>query len=559
VSLSGARKVKLSLPARRVWHWFVVGVVATIVWSVTARAQLPKSLSPTSPQPQNEVTNTPQDALGRTTPRGTVRGFLVAAYSNNYEVAAQYLDTRASDKETTLLAKKLFFVLDRRLPAKLNGLSNEPSGTMSDPLDSRRELVGTVASANGPVDIWLERVDRANGLSIWLFSRKTLVAIPDIYDEIDTAAVENVLPDFLLQRFYGFTLFGWLFFLVILPSAYVLLSLVNKLLSPIAGYALRRLKKRPELINPVVLPHPARFLILAAGIQWLLSRYSMSLVVRQVGLITAKMMAILALVWILILINGRCEGYFKRRMERRGRIGAAAILPPARRVMDFIAAMIGFMLILHSFGVDPSAALAGLGVGGIAVALAAQKTLENVIGGVSLIVDEAVRVGDVFKVGDVTGTVEAIGLRSTRVRTLDRTIVNIPNGLMATMALENFSARDSFWLRHIVQIGYGTSPPNLTQILGDVRRLLDQDRRVLPASTRVRFLRFGESSLELEIFAYILAREWSHFLEIQEDLLIKIREIIAKNDAEIAYPVRTVYLRNEIEQEGIAAQALNKV
>jgi MscS family membrane protein len=559
VSLSGARKVKLPWSARRVGQWLVVGVVAAAVWSGAARAQLPKAPSAAGQQPQNQVTNTPEDALGRTTPRGTVLGFLAAASDHNYETAAQYLDTRPHDKEAPSLAEKLFFVLDRRLPPKLNNLSNEPSGSMSDPLDSRRELVGTVASENGPVDIYLERVDRGNGPSIWLFSRQTLVAIPDIYEEIATVAIENVLPEPLRQKYYGFTLFGWIFFLVVLPATYLVLSLFNKLLGAVFGYALRRRKKSPEIANPKILPHPARLLMIAIGIQWMLSKYSMSLLFRQAGSTVAKLVAIVALVWILILFNNRCEGYFRRRMESRGRVGTAAILPPARRVMDFIAAVIGVMLILHSFGVNPSAALAGLGVGGIAVALAAQKTLENVIGGVSLIVDEAVRVGDFFKVGDVTGTVEAIGLRSTRVRTMDRTIVHIPNGLMATIALENFSARDSFWLRHLVNIRYDTEPAVLTRVLADIRRLLDQDRRVVPASTRVRFRRFGRVSLELEIFAYVIARELEDFLEIQEDLLMKIREIIATNAVEIAHPVHTIFLKNEVEQEGIPAQTLHKV
>lgn len=246
-------------------------------------------------------------------------------------------------------------------------------------------------------------------------------------------------------------------------------------------------------------------------------------------------------------------------MERRGRMGTAGILAPARRVVDVIVALIGLMIVLYHFGVNPAAVLGGLGVGGIAVALAAQKTLENMIGGVSLIMDEALRVGDFFKVGDTIGTIEAVGLRSTRVRTLDRSVVNIPNGLMATMALENFSARDNFWLRHLVGIGYDTTPSVLTRVLDDVRRLLEADRRILPASARVRFLRFGQSSLELEIFAYVLAREWSHFLEIQEELLMRIREIIATDGAVIAYPVQTVYLKNEIEPEGNPERPQQKV
>jgi MscS family membrane protein len=559
VSLSDGRQTKSSWSTSRLVYWLCVGVIAGGAWSDAVRAQLPKPPSPVSQPTQNEATEVPEDPLGRTTPRGTVINFLTAAHAQSYALAAQYLDMRPRDKDADSLAEELFVVLDRRLPAKLNNLSNEPNGSTSDPLDSRRELVGTVASKNGPVDIYLVRVDRSNGASIWLFSRETLAAIPDIYAEIHAVAIENVLPEFLLQRFYGFSRFGWLFFLVLLPLGYLALSVANRLLSPLIGYVLRRLKKRPEITNPTVLPHPARLLMIAGGIQWLLYDFSMPLLARQVGSTTAVTMAIVALVWIAILVNGKCEGYFRRRLERTGRIGTAAILAPARRVVDFIAAVIGFMFLLHTVGINPSAALAGLGVGGIAVALAAQKTLENVIGGVSLIVDQAVRVGDFFKVGEMMGTVEAIGLRSTRVRTLDRTIVNIPNGLMATMAVENFSARDSFWLRHLVGLGFDTSPSALNQVLADVRFLLNHDGRVLPSSTRVLLLRFGPSSLELEIFAYVFAREWNHFLEIQEELLMQIRRIISANGAEIAYPVHTVHIKNEMEPVNIPSQMLQAV
>jgi MscS family membrane protein len=559
VFLSAGREMKFSWPTRRLGYWLSIGLLVVAAFSKNALTQLPKPPTTADQPAQSEEAKVPQDPLGRTTPRGTVIGFLTAAYDKNYEVAGQYLDTRPRDKNSASLAKQLFFVLDRRLPAKLNSLSNDPFGSLSDPLDSRRERVGTVATENGPVEIYLERVDRANGVSIWLFSRQTLAATPDIYGEIATVAVENVLPEYLLQRYYGFTLFGWIFFFVALPVSYLILSLANRLLSPVIGYALRRLKKRPEITNPKVLPHPARLLITAAAIQFMLSKFSMSLAARQAGSVTATIMTILALVWILILVNGRCQVYLQKRMESRGRVGTAAILAPARRVMDVIAVIIGLMVLLHTCGVNPSAALAGLGVGGIAVALAAQKTLENVIGGVSLIFDEAVRVGDTFKVGDVTGTVEAIGLRSTRVRTFDRTVVNFPNGLMATMALENFSARDSFWLRHLIRISYEASQSELTSVLIDVRRLLNQDRRVLPASTRVRFLRFSESSLELEIHAYVLAHEWNDFLETQEDLLMQIRELVIANGAEIADPVQTVRLKSDIDPAGIPLQLQHKV
>ena len=153
---------------------------------------------------------------------------------------------------------------------------------------------------------------------------------------------------------------------------------------------------------------------------------------------------------------------------------------------------------------DPTPALAGLGVGGIAVALAAQKTLENVIAGASLIFDQAVRVGDVLKMGDVQGTVDHIGLRSTRLRTLDRTIVSVPNSQIANMSLETLSARDKFWFHPVVGVRHETMPQQLHAVVDGIRRLLDEHPSVDRESVRVRFLSLGPFSLDVDVFAYVV-------------------------------------------------------
>jgi len=241
-------------------------------------------------------------------------------------------------------------------------------------------------------------------------------------------------------------------------------------------------------------------------------------------------------------------------MEKKGRLSATAILRPARGVMDFIAIIVGLMIILYKMGINPSAALAGLGVGGIAIALAAQKTLENVIGGVSLIMDGSVRVGDFFKVGNVMGTIEVIGLRSTTVRTLDRTIVTIPNGQMATMTLENFSVRDQFWLRQLIGVEHQTPPAALNSLLAAVREILEHESLLVPTTSRVRLVRFAESNLELEVVAYIFATNCDHFLEIQETLLMKIKALVETNRVGIGYPTKAVYLKNSADLGSVANQ-----
>jgi len=207
-----------------------------------------------------------------------------------------------------------------------------------------------------------------------------------------------------------------------------------------------------------------------------------------------------------------------------------------------LAVLVAALAGLYYFGVNPNATLAGLGLGGIAVALAAQKTLENVIGGASIIFDGAVRVGDLLKVGDTLGTVEDIGLRSTRLRTFDRTVFTIPNGQIANISLENLSMRDSFWFHHILNLRYETTAAQMRSVLEGIAGLLEKYPLAKHFPVPVRFLRLGAYSLDVEIFAHITARNWGHFLELQGQLLLQIMEVIETTGARLAIPAQISYL-----------------
>jgi len=503
------------------------------VWAQTGTS----SSSPAASQPE-----VPKDALGRTTPRGTVLGFVNAARKADYELAVQYLNTRLRGKRATDLAHQLFVVLDRRLPARLNALSDVPEGSLSNPLKPNQEIVGSINTDDGSVDIVVERVDRGKSGLIWLFSSKTLELIPALFDDINEVSVENVLPEFLVNtRVADIPLFEWLAVLVGIPLFFLITSLLNRGLSRLIGRWRRRLYKKPDLPNPQILPVPFRILLLAAVIRWVLTKLSLPLLARQFWFSTASIMAIWGCVWLLILLSSRAEEYISRRLQVRNLTGATSMLRLGSWAIDVLIVFAGVLVSVRYFGADPTAALAGLGVGGIAVALAAQKTLENVIGGISLIFDRAVQVGDTLKVGDVSGTVDDIGLRSTRIRTLDRSVVSVPNGQIATMSLENLSARDKFWFHPILSLRYGTTSVQMRVVLESIHRLLEETRLVEATSVRVRFLHFGPSSLDVEVFAYILANDWEHFLEVQEALLLRIMECVESAGVNIAVPSQIIF------------------
>ena len=529
-----------------------VAIVATmLLFSSTVWSQktLPKLATvDAAPEPPKAAPAPPKDVLGRTTPRGAVLRFLSAAHEGNAEIAALYLNTPLRGPAAQTLALQLAAVLDRRLPARLNKLSDDPEGSLPDPLRPDEDLVGTVSSSNGDLNILLERVDRGKLGKAWLFSHKTLEAIPDVYRELSTPPVEKVLPKFLVKtRLASIPLFEWVAFFLGMPFLYLLTGVLNRLVGLGAGICRRYLLRNPNLQNPRILSPPLRLLLLALMIYWLLSSVGLPLLARQFWSTTVLIILIVSSAWLLMLLSRWGERHIIGR--RPAMSGSAAVLRLTRRIVNTLIFFAALLFALHHFGVDPTAALAGLGVGGIAVALAAQKTLENVIAGISLIADQAVRVGDTLKLGDVVGTVQDVGLRSTSIRTLDRTLVSVPNGQIANMSLEILSLRDKFWFHPLIGLRYETSPAQLRSIITGIHELLIGHSCVDASSVRVNFLRLGAFSLDVDIFSYVFAHDWPEFLQIQEELLFKVIEIVHQAGAEIAFPSHTTYLATDSSEQ----------
>ena len=211
-----------------------------------------------------------------------------------------------------------------------------------------------------------------------------------------------------------------------------------------------------------------------------------------------------------------------------------------------VGVVIGAVLVLAEvLSIPWQGVIAGLGIGGLAIALAARSTLENFIGGLTLLADKPIRVGDFCKFGDQLGTVEGLGLRSVKVRSLDRTVVAIPNGEFVNLYLENFTRRDSILMRPVLQLRYETTPDQLRWVLTQFRKLLLQHPEVLAEPSRARFVGFGAHSLDIEIFAYVATSDYNTFLAIQEDLFLRIIDIVARSGTGFAFPSSVNYLARD--------------
>src|SRR5262249_6531244 len=211
------------------------------------------------------------------------------------------------------------------------------------------------------------------------------------------------------------------------------------------------------------------------------------------------------------------------------------------RGLKIVVSVLAVLMLLEAVGVQVSALIAAIGVGGIGIAFAAQRTVENLFGGLAVVGDRPVQEGDFCKIGQQQGTVERLGLWSTRVRTPDRSVITIPNAQFLTLQVENLQQRDRILFNTNLRLRYETTPDQLRWILVRTRELLDAHPRVDPDTSRVRFSGFGESSLDLELFVYVRTRDGNEFLAVREDLCLRVMDIVTAAGTAFALPARTHY------------------
>lgn len=223
----------------------------------------------------------------------------------------------------------------------------------------------------------------------------------------------------------------------------------------------------------------------------------------------------------------------------------AALIRLCFRILSIGCALVVMLRAADNFGLSITPIIAGLGVGGLAVALAIRPTLENIVGGFVLFADKPVRVGEFCAFGSMMGTVEAIGLRSTRIRALDRTLITVPNAEFSQLQIVNFTRRDMNLFQCSIGLRYETTPDQLRFVAAKIRKLLIQHSKVLPDPARVRFSEFGASAYILDIFALVQSADWNQFLAVKEDLNLRIIDIVAESGTGFAFPSQTVYFSRD--------------
>jgi MscS family membrane protein len=486
-----------------------------------------------------------RDNLGRDTPYGSFTGFLAAAEKFDYQAAVQFIDLRNlpvevrqySDEE---LARQLDFVIKRGMHIDLESLSRKVSGQIVDGLPDYRDELGRVVAEDGEEILYMQRVPGTDDNLIWKVSNATMAVVPELYDYLSYPQwVENIRNRVPADAgFLGIELFKWVIVLGVALASAPVFWLIGLLLSWMIS------KPGSALHQPVrsllTRPLPLFAVVLLTG--KLLTELGLSATAQRI--VEANTLMTIIATWIVFSLIDLARARRRERFQALGRTDSHVLGRPMANALKLFTLLTAALFWLHNTGLDISTLLAGLGIGGVALALALQKPIEDLLGAVSIYSQQPIQTGDVCKYGTVFGQVEEIGLRTTRIRTLDNTLVSVPNCIIAHSAIENFSARKKLLYHPELPLRYDTTSEQLQQIIGGIDAMARAHDKVITDEVRIRFTDFSDNAIIIKARIYVDETDFDGYLAVVQDLNLAIMKIVQDAGAHFAQGAQTLMLEN---------------
>ena len=518
---------------------FCVGLAASLGGSITALAARPGAAPPAPAPPGAAASAEPAAAHAPPpseadegesedidTPRQALQRFLNNARSGNLNQAADELWQTSQDvDEMAQLARKLQAVIDRRLPfdaERLTKISDSPSGNKEDGLTDQDEI-GRIEMPLGsePVRLFRKRVPGTH----WVFSQKTVERIQSWYERLPDHWLLDHMPESLLRTGPGGLLYWQWLALPLLLALSAAFGLVFSMAVRIAGYMLWGQR---ELFAAVLERQtgPLRLFGAALALRYLLLSLFITATAEQTVRGLCNVVLIIGLMSIIWRAADVLAGKARQSSWLIQRPGLAGMAPLLNRLLEVSLWAVAILWSLQELGYSVTAVLASLGLGGLAVALAAKNSLEHLIGGMTLSLDQPMRVGDQVKIGDVQGDVEQIGIRSTRIRTGDRSLVSIPNGKLAELNIETLAARDRMRINLALNINVTLKPKKLRELHEAVIACIQEQPHIIKDKVNVHFAGLNESAIVLEITCWYESSDSSQYAGTRHTLLLAVLEVV---------------------------------
>lgn len=476
-------------------------------------------------------------------PRASMQEFQRLARANDWAGASDFLavpPARSEDAEQ--LARRLKVVLDQRLSLNMQDLSPLVVGdtTDGDPLGDR---VGVIVGRGGhEYPVRLVQAPR-NGRMRWVFSSATVTEIDGWYETLGAPWLRDRLPAPLMHEgpwhvFY----WQWIGLLLVVPALMLFAWIIGVLSRAVLSRAAKRTTTEWDDLIVEHLSGPYRLWVAALAAPFFFGLLSLQARLASFISNASSGLVLLAFFWALLRLTRLGQRRIETTAWKAGE-GAQArtLVPLLSNILRVTIAIIALLVALAQFGYPVGTLLAGLGIGGIGVALAAQKTVEHLFGSVSLAADHAFRVGDWVRAGTSEGEVERIGLRSTSLRTVERTVVRIPNGRLADERIETFGERDRILLRTDIDLAHATPSSTVEQIRDDIEAALRANPQIWPDKVRVHVVSFTDSAIRINVNAWFLVPDFDAFLKIRHGMLLEFMRILERRGTQFALPSRTVY------------------
>lgn len=491
-----------------------------------------------------------KDSFGRDTPRSTVQGFIHALTQNDSTLVAHYLDTSfIKNKNVDEFVRDLQVALDKggRIEPTLN-ISDVSDGNLVDMLPSDEERIGTIEMGGEELPLLLVKKVNKDNVVYWQFSKKVLEKIPkatqsppslmmDIAERFGFGALQG-------KRIFGYDVAHMLSLGLILIGSLVMVWLVVVSVYGAVAFLYPKITNKKFTIPPKMIL-PFSVVVLAYLLPEIMVQAGVPVTLRASVTRGKDVLAWLAMAWLAIRL---IDAVFRRAEAislRRNRPEQVSILTLLRKVAKAFMLIVAVIIIFGNLGFDLTTGIAALGVGGLALAFGAQKTIENLIGSVVVVADRPIHVGDYCRFGTMEGTVIDIGIRSSQIRTLNRTIVTVPNGEFSAMQIENYTARDMFHFLHHLYLARSAKPDELGKMMSELKDFLLNHSHTNHEWTQVRISELRQDCFVVEIRCYITADDVRMFYDKQSELILDILKQVENYEVQHALPSQNITIQNQ--------------
>lgn len=391
-------------------------------------------------------------------------------------------------------------------------------------------------------DIYLEKVgDR------WYYSEQSIQAIPQIHKRVypfGTDRILNLIPQFGQQKVLGLMLWQWLGLLITILMAYLAYLILARLLNPIV----RRISSSrlsPSLVSKELIRKLARLisvLLIVRLLRAFLALLQMPVEVNALLINALKLASILIFTVIGLRVIDVIMAYVGKFTKTTESKMDEQLMPILTRIVQAIVIVVAVIAGLRLFNINVTALIAGISIGGLAIALAAQDTLKNLFGSFTIFLDKPFQIGDWVNFGDVDGTVEEVGVRSTRVRTFANSLVYVPNGKLSDMVINNYGLRVYRRYNTTITITYDTPPVLIDAFIAGLKEIVAQHPGTRKDYYEIHLNEMSATSLDILFYIFFSVGDWSDELKARHQILMAIIQLADELGVRFAYPTSTIHI-----------------